>query len=665
MNRLLIRPVLCLGVFSIGVGSLVEGAEKDAPSQRLGELVPSTAHDFIKLDLPALQAVAKRLDERVARRGWVGDEPKPPDVLAAVRAVLRTKTQIDAVLQRTLRARSGFVEMAPGDGRRPAIQAYLAATSSLINLSGRLRYTLSDLIDRAAYELEPYPNDYGKLLDLLLETNSSIGAAVMTYVLFDPEAGADADPFSKDIKLKALRLAGRAGEIEVLDALSDFLRGNKIDSELKIAAVEAVRRLGLPQTPRPGSVADSKAWMRAADLMAIVQAVNDVNGTLQMRRAELVKWLEQRLRVGVTGESFRVCGLDVRAGDWFLMRNPSPYNLFTDLSPGLFTHAGVVTVEKGTDGVRRFVVTDLPERGDHVPATNVEDYLQRTLHFFFLRHRDAKVARKMSDTAATLIGNETQFDLTFRTSRVLKLKGKPLHGVRLNTYCAGYLLLCAQTTGLPRERFFPIEELSPSQTMVKNLKRMGLSIGDRFVSPTGAVFSPDFQLAGQRRPMYEPGREIRETIYDHFAKAMNQRTYKPSPDAKQALLQQLARLSSYNPWLAKALARANDVSEHLDLEAAAKAAAAVRSLDEVAEGAQRSFFDARRALQAGTLAELKAEGLKPTELTSIKAYRKTHAKVYRALENGALTPRGLRIELVRFYSRQGRRQLDSRFFARQ
>jgi hypothetical protein len=50
------------------------------------------------------------------------------------------------------------------------------------------------------------------------------------------------------------------------------------------------------------------------------------------------------------------------------MRNPSPYNLFTDLSPGLFTHVGVITAETGSDGIRRMVVVDLPERGERMPV---------------------------------------------------------------------------------------------------------------------------------------------------------------------------------------------------------------------------------------------------------------------------------------------------------
>ena len=54
------------------------------------------------------------------------------------------------------------------------------------------------------------------------------------------------------------------------------------------------------------------------------------------------------------------------------MRNPSPYNLFTDISPGLFTHVGVVASETGDDGVARIVLVDLPERGSRMPATKVD-----------------------------------------------------------------------------------------------------------------------------------------------------------------------------------------------------------------------------------------------------------------------------------------------------
>src|SRR5204863_6836716 len=115
-------------------------------------------------------------------------------------------------------------------------------------------------------------------------------------------------------------------------------------------------------------------------------------------REELLAWLAVRKAQGLEGETYRLGHFEVRPGDWLLMRNPSPYNLFTDLSPGLFTHVGVVAAEQGKDGIRRMVIVDLPEKG-RMPATNVETFLKRTLHYVFVRHQDPDMARKMAQVA--------------------------------------------------------------------------------------------------------------------------------------------------------------------------------------------------------------------------------------------------------------------------
>ena len=68
----------------------------------------------------------------------------------------------------------------------------------------------------------------------------------------------------------------------------------------------------------------------------------------------------------------------------------------------------------------------------------------------------------------------------------------------------------------------------------------------------------------------------------------------------QALREKLAGLSKYNPWLAQALAKANNVSEHLDLESAAKAAAVIETLDEIADEGLHGYEAARLAMFATT-----------------------------------------------------------------
>jgi hypothetical protein len=343
------------------------------------------------------------------------------------------------------------------------------------------------------------------------------------------------------------------------------------------------------------------------------------------------------------------------------MRNPSPYNRFSDLAPGLFTHVGVVGVETGPDGVRRFVIVDLPERGARIPATTVDTYLTRTLHYVFLRHEDPAVGARMGQAAVDLIGNEAQFDLTFRTSRVQALQGKPLKGAAIHTYCAGLLLLCAQAAGVPRAEVFPVAEAPAPGNTLQNLATLGLSIGNDFISPTGALFSSRLKLVGRREPMYSPGREVQEAIYDHFANGMTQRTLKPSPGAYQALRQKLAGLSKTNPWLARAMARANQVHEQTDLESAAKAAGVIETLDEIADVQVGEFAAAYAALTAEDTPRPRLS-MRREELQQQALYRQRHTELFQALTASRLSLRQLRMALVQFYSQRGQRQLDQRFF---
>jgi len=364
----------------------------------------------------------------------------------------------------------------------------------------------------------------------------------------------------------------------------------------------------------------------------------------------------------VAEDVFRCRGVDLRAGDWLLMQNPSPYNLFTDLAPGLFTHVGIVSAVEGDDGIRRFVIVDMPERGARIPAGNADSYLEQTLHFFFLRHENADVQRQMGEVAAQLIGNETQFDLTFETKRVLLQKGQPLKGRRVHTYCAGFLLMCAQETDAPREDFFPVFENPAGGNCLENLAKLGLSIGEDFVSPTSAVFSPKLEIVARREPMYSPGREVKQSVYDYFARQMIGSVMTPSPDLFQSLRQTVASAAKTNPWLARVLASTNNVSAYMDLEAAAKAAAVIETLDLIAAATTDDFHTARASLLAGPVEQLRAQGATEQELETVAEFRQRHDDLFQRLLRGEVSPRQLRIELVDYYKSDGRRRLNERFF---
>ncbi len=679
--------------------------------KRFHELIPPSAASFGQLNAPALAEAVKAVEQWVVLWGRVAAGQPPYEQIAIVGRLVDVQQAVDRELDNLLAMRIDFAGMPDNKERYDALRGYLRATSATIELDGRLRYAMIDIIDGVAGRISERLDLRERLIDLLLEKHSSVGAQVMSVELFDSEnqdaikpvpvspmqtnplatsglmrgprrlamarlqqqqQQLSAEPqetprLSVSQKLKLIQLIAASGNIRMLDDLADLVLDNATPPALVLAASEAIRTLGLPQDPRPEQANDEslpKPAITAAKLRDRLLKIewSEWQPSQRPRVESLLGWLSARIERGLETESYRVGHFDVQPGDWLLMRNPSPYNLFTDLSPGLFTHVGVVALESGSDSKRRMVIVDLPEKGAALPATNVDAFLDRTLNYVFVRHPDPAVARKMGEAAAALIGNPTEFDLNFRTDRVADLKGKLVKGQKIHTYCAGFLLLCAQETGLPRELFFPVTETTAEGHTKENLAKLGLSLGDGFVSPTGALFSPQLQIVGRSEPTYDPMREIEEAIYDHFAQGLEEKELHLSPDLFQALRLKVAEASRNNPLLAKALAASAGMSEQMDLVSAAKAAAVVETLDSIAYGASGEFQTARRAIMDGGRAMEENVQLTAEQREAIQKYRNRHADLAAQWDRQLLSPRGLRIELVQYYRVQGCRQLDERFF---
>jgi hypothetical protein len=268
----------------------------------------------------------------------------------------------------------------------------------------------------------------------------------------------------------------------------------------------------------------------------------------------------------------------------------------------------------------------------------------------------------MADAAASTIGNVTEFDLNFRTDRVQALKGQPLAGKKIHTYCAGLLYLCALQTDRERREFFPLAEGPAGGYTAENLAKFGFTFGEDFISPTGAFFSPTLKLVGRREPMYDPPREIEEAVFDHFAQSLLAREVTPAPDAFQLLRLKVAEAAKGNPLLAKAVASAAGVAEEMDLVAAAKAKALIESLDEVAYGASAEFAAARDAIMSGGIVPPGVR-LTAADQARMKDLLARHADLAARWQKNQLSPRALRIELVQYYIAEGKRRLEERFFA--
>lgn len=710
MHRLVLLSLSwALSVVALVLASpLVEAAPVSAPSldsawHALNVAVPRSARAFTAAQSEPIVAAAQNMDARAAeflasaermldqasaparpvfprlgaRQRRVprspSESPRGPltsvSVESALEPLLLAKQRVDQLFAELLKLRGDFVEVSPDEEQRLALRAYLRTMSALIDLSGRLRYLQFDAVGSAAGAVAEDSIQRDRLVALLTQYRSTIGATVMVELLFDPE-GDDREAAllraSDGTKSRVLSLIASARQSDLLPELADYVLDNPASPALVIQAAETIRALGLPQDPRPGQDPTlPPVAITAGELREKLASLDDANldAALKKRRDDLLAWLDGRMKRGIVDGAYALGSGDVAPGDWLLMRNPSPYNLFTDLSPGLFTHVGVVAAETSADGMTRRVLVDLPERGARMPATTVDTFVKRTRHYLVLRHEDPEVARKMSEAAASMVGNETQFDLNFRTRRVMDLAGVPLQGRKIHTYCAGLLLLCALQTGHPREEFFPIAEFPAPGKTLDNMKTFGMSIGEDFISPTGALFSSKFRIVAQREPMYDPRREVEEAVFDHFAQRMITTDIRPTADGFQSLRLKVAQASKTNPLLAQALASAANVSAEMDLVAAAKAAAVVETLDEVATQASAEYLLAQQAMRAGSSQEMAAGGLKPDEIARREKLRQKHAQLYRRWTARQISPREMRIALVNFYVAQGRKQIDARFFA--
>lgn len=586
----------------------------------------------------------------------------PEQLLLDTRSMVIARQGVERLLGHAFEQRLLFhTQDAPKQTRW--VQQYLQATTDLIALSGRIHEACSELVRIGTIRLARLPKQRVQLIRLLAESKSNCGAKALSWLLLDPPAAAKIEPLSSTSKAAILTLIQNTQQVNALAAVTEFLARQESSADLTLQAVQTVLAIGIPQVPSAKQSDDlPEPELLAEDLLFVLDQFSDEQLNPTQRTGREMLRQEIIARQQATSKEYRVGKLLLKPGDWLLIRNPSPYNLFSTLSPGLFTHIGILTTQLGEDGKPRLVVTEMRERGSKIPATNVEAYLKRTLHYVVLRHRDPKVCQLMATTAAEVIGNPAQFDLTFQIERMNSLKGQPLAGRKIDTYCAGFLWLCAQPTNLPREAFFPLPETPYNEQTVENLHRLGMNVGKELITPTGALFSPQMQLVGRCEALYSPSKQIEQAIFDAFGEAMLEQEVVPNPSWYQALRLDLAQAAEANPLLAQAMASAANVHEETDLISAAKAAAIVESLDEIAFGKSRVFRDTWDAFLAGPEASLAQRGRTQQQIAVIKNRRLKHARLWEAFQERKITLFDLREQLVNHYLKEGRQEVLQRFF---
>jgi hypothetical protein len=652
-------------LLTMTVAGLRAEPPNETPLDRLMDVLPQAAEDYHPQTTIVVQQLVPEVERWAAEFTYYAPDTSHAEILNLARQLIAIQRRVDEEITRISALRLRFLNWSTGSALRSALPSFLACTAALTDLSGRLRYLSVDVLTEVIYDLGNDAAAYEQLIDLFSEQQSAAGARTAITDLLERDELDSLPPVPDRIKGKILQLIRRTRETETLPWLVEWIQRETLTPELILFIADTIRYIGLPQDPRPKrDPMLQKPAITAQRLYEIVAAVEpaDLISNDAVRRAELLYWLEQRRNTGVTGNTYRMGKTTIQAGDWLLMKNPSPYNRFTDLQPGLFTHAGIVTTETGSDGRRRFVIVDLPEVGSTIPATTVDTFVKRTLDYVFLRHKDPKVAHKMDRVAHSVIGHESKFDLNFRTSGIEQLKGENLAGKTINGYCAGLLLLCSQETGRPRNEFFPFpEHPAPGETLA-NLEKLDVSMQRDFISPTGALFSPQMEIVHRSTPMYSPRRQIEQGIYDHFATQMQETQLTPSLNWYQALRLNVAKATRGNRLLTRVLADAAGVNRNINLVAAAKLGAVVQTLDEIATAASSNYWDTRDAFRLDIIDELRDADNGKDQIHDVLDRRRRHADLFILWEAGVITPRQLRIELVDYYIAEGRDHLNDRLF---
>ena len=125
----------------------------------------------------------------------------------------------------------------------------------------------------------------------------------------------------------------------------------------------------------------------------------------------------------------------------------------------------------------------------------------------------------------------------------------------------------------------------------------------------------------------------------------------------------MAEAARHNSLLAAAMTAAQGVSHNLDLVSAAKAAAVVETLDDIAYGASGEFLKAQEAIRSAPADRRSERGLSAAQRAALATYRQRHPRQFEQWRQGQISRRQLRVELVSYYVAQGRAEIDRRFFA--
>ncbi|MDA1015129.1 MAG: hypothetical protein O3A00_11840 [Planctomycetota bacterium] len=590
MNDLL-KSVFVLALFPAFSDGSEPPISLDAASRPFKTLDQSTSSKSVARITEQLHAATMQFVSSITRQSQTHVR------LDGIHQVTIAKHRVDSAFRRWFQNRKSVARHASEDGSKTEVVEFLTACDELLRLSGRLNYQLRVLILDLAVDINSSNAQRRILLDQLIKDECRIGGQLMAPMLIDPPAGTPSRAIAATLEDKRVLLShlAKSGHRQTMWYPAAFLAAESTSASDRIHAAQTLVNMGLPQDPLSWkSTSPADLPITAKGLLKLVEETpqRDLLKADRRMRIRLMQSLKDLNSRGHADGQYHVAQLSFRRGDILLFRNASPYNRLTSLSPGLFTHVGLVTQFQDQDGRMRIVLVDANERAKKIGVSNVDAELSSPLFFAIMRPTNRTHASAIAEQARSLIGKEFRFDLEFQHSQIHRHTRQPLKDQdKIVTYCAGLVAICIQSSGAKLEDYFPLDEGPRNQMAADNLASIGISI-ERIYSPTALVFSPHLELVHFSDPMYSPDRVIEQATFDHFANRLAQDRLSIRATTVQQLRQQVANVSSQNTLVARLLAAAAGVDQKTDLQSAARVQTAIEVLDEIVRTTGQEYRDA-------------------------------------------------------------------------
>ncbi|MGL4463113.1 MAG: hypothetical protein ACRC1K_13275, partial [Planctomycetia bacterium] len=382
-----------------------------APEDLLGacslleEELPKSATGFSPGRMARLLAQIDAVESMILRAGRDSNDVR--EWSDAVARRMAAKRYVDRSIDVLLSLHGQFAALKPEEVRRDTVRRHRQSIHNLLALSGRMQHDLGERWRMAAARATPRPADRDRMVQLAAGSRSRLAAAIVSWWLIDTPLTAGVPPAPAAVKQRILSAVAASRRQDVLPVLALYLQTagppkDAVELDVRLSALEAAAAIGLPQEPlprgrrlEPADVAPHPrpvpATMLPEDLSTYLSNLPERAAwpaDLKARADALDSIFRDRMTNGCDPNVYQIDGGEFQPGDWLLMRGSSPYHLFTDLSPGLYTHIGVVASYTPSDGKRRVVVVEVVEQAATVQAVLVEDVLPTTLHYMVLRHAD-------------------------------------------------------------------------------------------------------------------------------------------------------------------------------------------------------------------------------------------------------------------------------------